>query len=364
MFVLFFNNYERVIFMKHAAKFIKVIIVLLLVLGGVSTYYYLHRGEVSTDNAAIDGRTVVISPKVPGYVKTLHIQDNQEVKAGDVLLEIDPTDYITKRDRAKAALAAAQAAASASRSNLATTSVAAPSNANAAQAQVASAEATWEKNLADRQRIESLFNADACSRQQLDQAVATEKSARATLEQMKAALQSVSTAPSAIAAVKNTSEQLEAQVKQAEVDLQQAENDLANTKVIAPIDGRITKRSVELGNFVQTGQQLGSLVGTDLWVIANFKETQLEHMRPGQTVDIRIDAFPNVILHGKIDSQQAGTGSHFSLFPAENATGNFVKTVQRVPVKIVFDNRLDETLQLGPGMSVVPIVYTEGKGSK
>ncbi|MCE5286871.1 MAG: HlyD family secretion protein [Pelosinus sp.] len=350
--------------MKNAAKFIKVIIVLLLVLGGGSTYYYLHRGEVSTDNAAIDGCTVVISSKVPGYVKTLHIQDNQEVKAGDILLEIDPADYITKRDRAKAALAAAQAAASASRSNLATTSVSAPFSANAAQAQVASAEATWEKTSADRQRMESLFSADACSRQQLDQAVATEKSARATLEQMKATLQSVSTAPSAIASVKSTSEQLEAQVKQAEVDLQQAENDLANTKIIAPIDGRITKRSVDLGNFVQTGQQLSSLVGTDLWVIANFKETQLEHMHPGQTVDIRIDAFPNVILHGKIDSRQAGTGSHFSLFPAENATGNFVKTVQRIPVKITFDSRPDGNLQLGPGMSVVPIVYTEGRGSK
>ena len=142
----------------------------------------------------------------------------------------------------------------------------------------------------------------------------------------------------------------------------QAETDLANTKIIAPIDGRITKRSVEIGNYVQAGQQLGSQAGTELWVVANFKETQLERMRPGQTVDVRIDAFPNVKLRGKVDSFQAGTGSRFSLFPAENATGNFVKIVQRVPVKIVFDNPPDDTLHLGPGMSVVPTVYTESAG--
>lgn len=350
--------------MKITKNFIKIVIIFLLILAGGSTYYYFHRNEVSTDNAVIDGRTVVISPKVQGYVKSLYIKDNQEVKAGDVLLEIDPTDYIIRRDQAKAALAAAQAAANASQSNLETTSISAPANIDAAEAQVASAEATWEKSFADKQRMESLFSAGACSQQQLDQAIATEKSAHSVLEQMRATLHSANTAPSVVAAAKNTSDQLQAQVKQAEVALAQAENDLANTKITAPIDGHITKRSVEIGNYVQTGQQLGSLVGTDLWVIANFKETQLEHMHPGQAVDIKIDAFPNVILHGKVDSQQSGTGAHFSLFPAENATGNFVKTVQRVPVKIVFDSSLDKTLQLGPGMSVVPTVYTDGRGAK
>lgn len=348
--------------MKLTAKFVKIFIVLLLILGGTGTYYYLQRGEISTDNAEIDGRTVVLSPKVQGYVKSLHMQDNQLVKAGEVLLEIDSTDYIIRRDRAKATLAAAQAAANASHSNLETTTVSAPSTIDGAQAQVASAEATWEKTLSDRQRMESLFNAGACSAQQLDQAIATEKSSRSTLDKMRADLRSANTAPSVIAAAKDTSEQLQAQVKQAEVDLAQAENDLANTKIIAPIDGRITKRSVEIGNYVQAGQQLSSLVGTELWIIANFKETQLEHLQPGQAVDIRIDAFPNVKLSGKIDSMQAGTGGHFSLFPAENATGNFVKIVQRVPVKIVFDSLPDESIHLGPGMSVVPTVHTVGAG--
>ncbi|MBP2626611.1 MAG: secretion protein HlyD family protein [Firmicutes bacterium] len=350
--------------MKITAKFIKIFIVFLFILGGVGTYYYLQRGEISTDNAAIDGRTVVISPKVQGYVKNLHMQDNQLVKAGEVLLEIDPTDYLIRRDRAKATLAAAQAAANASHRNLETTAVSAPSTIDGAQAQVASAKATWEKSLSDMQRMESLFNAGACSEQQLDQAIATERSSRSTLNKMRADLRSANTATSVIAAAKDTSEQLQAQVKQAEVDLVQAENDLANTKIIAPIDGRITKRSVEIGNYVQAGQQLSSLVGTELWIIANFKETQLEHLQPGQAVDIRIDAFPNVKLSGKVDSMQAGTGGHFSLFPAENATGNFVKIVQRVPVKIVFDSLPDESIHLGPGMSVTPTVHTVGAGVK
>ena len=348
--------------MKLTSKHIKVIIGLLVAVVGVSAYYYAHRSEVSTDNASIEGRTVVISPKVQGYVKTLNIQDNQLVKAGDVLLEIDSTDYIIRRDRAKATLAAAQAAANASHSNLETTTVSAPSNVDAATAQVASAEATWEKTFNDRQRMESLFSVGACSRQQLDEAIATEKFSRSSLDKMRADLRSASTAPSVIAAAKDTSQQFKAQVNQAEADLVQAENDLANTKIIAPMDGRMTKRSVEIGNYVQAGQQLSSLVGTELWIVANFKETQLANMQPGQVVDIHIDAFPNVKLRGKVDSLQAGTGAHFSLFPAENATGNFVKIVQRVPVKIIFDSIPDVALHLGPGMSVIPTVYTEKAG--
>ncbi|WP_371367727.1 Colistin resistance protein EmrA [Sporomusa rhizae] len=344
--------------MKIPPKFMKLITVLLVVIAGSGGYYFLHRGEVSTDNAAIEGRTVVLSPKVHGYVKTLNIQDNQVVKAGDILMEVDPTDYIIRCARAKAQLAAAKAAASASHNTLETTTVSASSKIDASAAQVASAQATWEKSLADRERMESLFNAGACSRQQLDQAIATEKADRSALDKLEADLRSSKSAPSVIATAKDTGDQLLAQVQQAEAELAQAEADLANTKVIAPMDGRITKRSVETGNYVQEGQQLATLVGTELWVVANFKETQLDHMRPGQAVDISIDAFPSVKLHGRVDSFQAGTGAHFSLFPAENATGNFVKTVQRVPVKIVFDTPPDAALPLGPGMSVIPTVYT------
>jgi membrane fusion protein (multidrug efflux system) len=347
--------------MKFSPKFVKLLIVLLTAVIGGSFYYFFHRSEISTDDAAIEGHIVVLSPKVQGYVKTIHVRDNQLVKAGDVLLEIDQTDYAIRRDRAKAALAAAKAAANASRNNLATTTVSAPSAIDATTAQAASAKATWEKSLADRKRMESLFSVGACSQQQLDQSIATEKSDRSAFDKLQADLRSANTAPSIIAAVKDTSDQLQAQVNQSEADLAQAESDLANTKIIAPINGRITKRSVETGNYVQVGQQLGTLVGTELWVVANFKETQLEHMRPGQPVDIRIDAFPNVKLRGKVDSFQAGTGSRFSLFPAENATGNFVKIVQRVPVKIVFDNLPDNTLHLGLGMSVIPTVHRKAQ---
>lgn len=348
--------------MKLLTKYSKPLILTLLILLGVGSYYYFHRNEISTDSATIDGHTTLISPKVQGYVKTLYMQDNQLVKAGDVLLEIDPTDYLIRRDHAKASLEAAQAAADTSINNRDTTAVAAPASRDAAAAQVAGAEVIWEKSVSDRQRMENLFQAGACSQQQLDQATTTEKSNHSTLEKLRADLHSAATAPTVIAAARNTSEQLQAQVNQAKADLAQAEADLANTKIIAPIDGRITKRSAELGSYVQIGQQMASLVGTELWVVANFKETQLEKIKPGQTVDIHIDAYPNVLLQGKVDSFQSGTGSYFSLFPAENATGNFVKIVQRVPIKIVFDNPPDSQLHLGPGMSVVPTVHIESIG--
>jgi membrane fusion protein, multidrug efflux system len=348
---------------KHKVKIGVGILAVLLIILGAGAYIFLHLGEESTDDAAIDGRLVTLSPKVSGYVKTLNIDDNQRVKAGDVLLEIDPTDYIIRRDKAQAVLSAATAAAEASQSNSETTDISAPSNLAAAQAQVDSAQATWEKALSDLKRMQRLSN-EARSQEQLEQAVATEKAANSNLEDARAKLRSAETAPKAMASAKATHEQLQAQVKQAEADLAQAEDDLANTKLMAPMDGRITKRGVEKGDYVQPGQQLSNLVGTDLWVTANFKETQLEHMKPGQRVTISIDAYPNKTFEGKLDSVQEGTGARFSAFPPENATGNFVKIVQRVPVKIVFDPAPDSSLGIGPGMSVVPTVYTRDPGNK
>ncbi|SHJ17161.1 HlyD family secretion protein [Propionispora hippei] len=350
--------------MKFSPRSIGIGLAALMIFLGAGLYYYFHRCDIATDSATIDGHAVMISPKVQGYVKHVYVQDNQLVKAGEVLLEIDPTDYQIRRDHAKAALAAARAALAAAVHNSETTAISAPANEAATSAQVASAQAVWEKSASDRKRMESLFAAGACSQQQWDQAIATEKADRAALEKLRADLKSASTAPTVIAASRNTIEQLQAQITQAESDLAQAESDVANTKVMAPMDGRVIKSNIELGNYVQTGQQVASLVGTDLWVVANFKETQLEHMQPGQLVDIRIDAYPDVVLKGKVDSFQSGTGSRFSLFPAENATGNFVKIVQRVPVKILFDTPPDVQLHLGPGMSVVPTVHTESMDTK
>jgi membrane fusion protein (multidrug efflux system) len=337
-------------------RIILVLFVLIAVLG-TGLYVFMHRGEESTDDAAIDGRIVTISPKISGYVKTLNIDDNQQVKAGDVLLEIDPTDYINKRDAAAAAMEAALSAAQASQSNRETTDISAPSNLDAAQAQVASAQANWDKAVADLRRMTRLTN-EARSQEQLDAAVAAEKAAKSALEDAQARLRSAETAPKAIAAAAANSAELLAKAKQAQADLAQAEEDLANTKIIAPMDGYITRRGVERGDYVQPGQDLGSLVGTDIWVTANFKETQLDNMHPGDRVTITVDAFPNLALEGKIDSIQDGTGARFSAFPPENATGNFVKIVQRVPVKITFTKPAPDSVILGPGMSVIPTVHT------
>ena len=344
--------------MEKARKLWPVLLLVLVVLTGVGVYLYLHHGEESTDDAAIDGRVVTISPKVPGYVIALNIDDNQLVKEGDVLLEIDPKDYAIRVEKAKAALQAATAAASASVQSFETTSISAPSNLDAARAEVDAAQANWVKADAVLKRMQRLSN-QARSQQELDQAVAAEKSAKSSLEDSQAKLRTAETAPKTIANAEASKDQLEAEVKQAQADLDQAEKDLNDTKIIAPMEGRITRRGVEKGDYVQAGQSLGSLVSTDMWVTANFKETQLEHMKPGQKADIRIDAYPGLKLEAKVDSIQSGTGGRFTAFPPENATGNFVKIVQRVPVKIVFDAKPDPSLALGLGMSVVPTVYTD-----
>lgn len=339
-----------------ASKFIAFIAVVAVLAAGAG-YVYVHRFEESTDDAAISGHTVTLSPKVSGYVTTLNVDDNQQVKAGDVLLEIDPADYITKHDHAQAALDAAKAAALAGQNNADSTNVSAPSNLDAAGAQVAEAQAKWDKAVSDLKRMQRLSN-EARSQEQLDLAISTEKATHSSLDDAQAKLRSAQTAPKTMAQAQNNSDNLAAQVKEAEATLAQTEIDLANTKIIAPIDGRITKRSVERGNYVQPGQALATLVGKDLWVTANFKETQLRDMRPGQPVTIEMDAYPNVTLTGKVDSIQSGTGAYFSAFPPENATGNFVKIVQRVPVKILFDQAPDAVLSIGPGMSVIPTVDT------
>lgn len=214
------------------------------------------------------------------------------------------------------------------------------------------------KAFGDRKRIEVLAASGACSQEEYDHAVVAANSARAVWEASQAEAESANTASDTIAVTENKVTQLEANIKQAETELKQAQQDLENTKITAPADGRITKRSVEVGSYVSRGTQLCSLVTQELWVTANFKESQLRGIRPGDSVDISVDAFPDMHLIGTVDSFQAGTGTYFSLFPVENATGNFVKTTQRVPVKIRLQDLSDkEKALLGPGMSVVPVVH-------
>ncbi len=336
---------------------VKILFIAAIILLGLGIYLFAHRGEESTDDAAIDAHIVTISPKVSGYIKTSYIDDNKQVKTGDLLLEIDPADYLIKRDRAKAALESAQASYKAAKHNLDTVMISAPSSVEEAAAQLNGAKANLSKAESDLKRLQSLSN-QARSREQLDAVIAAEKTARSAFEDAKARLNAAKTAPEAIELAKSNAEAAEGAVKQAKADLEQAEQDVSYTKIVAAQNGRITKRAVEQGDYVQAGQQLGFIVGSEIWVTANFKETQLKNIHAGDGAKIKIDAFPSLILSGKVQSFQAGTGTRFSAFPPENATGNFVKIVQRVPVKIILDSQPAATLPLGPGMSVTPTVYT------
>jgi membrane fusion protein (multidrug efflux system) len=278
-----------------------------ILLGGAGWYYFGGRATETTDDAQVDGNVVAIAPKVVGYVQTLAITDNQRVKAGDLLIRIDPRDYVASRDQAKAGLASAQAQLENAKVNLEMTKVTAPAKLVQAKAQVALATANRDLAAIDNRR-----------QAQVDQA--------------------------------------QAGVQQAQAQLATAELNLSYTEVRAPQDGWVTLRNVQLGSYVQAGQSLFSLVTPDVWITANFKENQIDRMRAGQKVDIRVDAYGDLRLHGHIDSIQLGTGSRFSAFPAENATGNYVKIVQRIPVKIAIDSGLDPTLPLPLGASVDPTV--------
>jgi membrane fusion protein, multidrug efflux system len=302
----------------------------------------------STDDAFIDGYVTLVSPRVPGQITQLLIKDNQEVKAGDVLVEIDPRDYEASLSQAKADLTAASSQANQARAQVKV------SEAKVAQAQAAvtAAEAEAQRANDDLKRYQSV-ESRAVSRSALDLAQAQARSANATLvaaySQTNAAEAEVVLSEAGVATAT-------AAAQQAEAKLQQAGLNLSYTKIIAPMDGRVTARTVQLGNYVQPGQALLALVPRDVWVVANFKETQLTYMKPGQPVELSVDAYPKRKFQGKVDSLQAGTGARFSLLPPENAVGNYIKVVQRVPVKIIFDEELPTNLDIAPGMSVVPIV--------
>ena len=302
----------------------------------------------STDDAFIDGYVTLISPRVAGQVVRLTVTDNQEVKEGDVLVEIDPRDYAASLFQATADLAAANSQANQARAQVNV------SEAKVVQAQsaVTAAEAEAQRANDDLKRYQSV-ESRAVSKSALDLAQAQARSANANLE---AARSQTNAAESDVALAEAGVETGKAVVQQAEAKLQQAELNVSYTKIIAPMDGRVTARTVQMGNYVQPGQALLALVPKDVWVVANFKETQLTHMKPGQPVALRVDAYPKCKFKGKVDSLQAGTGARFSLLPPENAVGTYIKVVQRVPVKIIFDEELPTNLDIAPGMSVVPEV--------
>lgn len=380
-------------------KGIIIAIVVLLVLGGLAFWWHSTYYE-DTDDAQINGHLIQISSRIAGQIIKVNVEENQQVAKGTVIAELDPRDYEVAVENAKAALASAQAAAAAARVNVPITSINTGSNLTsagadvsaatasisqaqsqlaAAHAQVIQAEANNQKAQSDLDRYKPLVAKDVISKQQFDAAVAAADAARATVDsahaneraaadavrvanekaaQAQAQLKYAQTGPQQVAAQNARYQQAEAQVQQAQAQLDQAELNLSYTKIIAPAAGIITRKSVEINQNVSTGQNLLTLVSLeDLWVTANFKETQLEHMGPNQPVDIKVDATGKT-YGGHVTQIGGATGSVLSLFPPENATGNYVKVVQRVPVRIDFNNlnQEDPNHALRPGLSVEPKV--------
>jgi membrane fusion protein (multidrug efflux system) len=387
---------------------------LLVVIGGV-VWWWLAPGRESTDDAQVDSHVTPIAARVGGTVVSVNVVENQTVEAGTVLLEIDPRDYQVAVEKARAELADAKASASAAESDVPITTTTADTNVAsarglvdqahsavaaaereveaararlvAAEARRREAEANAARTSRDVERLRGLLAKDEVSQQQFDTAAAAADAQRAALDtaraqiaeaevgirvaesrqaeatareiQAQAALRRAQTAPEQTAAVRARAEAARARADQAKALLKQAELNLQYAVVKAPAHGVVARRSVNPGQVVMVGQPLLALVQLgDVWITANFKETQLRNMRPGQRATVTVDTYGGRAFSGRVDSIAAATGARFSVLPPENATGNFVKVVQRVPVKIVLDEPQDSEHPLRPGMSVTPTVYT------
>ncbi len=330
---------------------------LLIVVGGgwgLRQWIYFRAHE-TTDNAQVEGHVVPVLPKVGGYVSRVYVEDNQVVGEGDTLVTLDARDYQVKVQQAEADLEAARAAAT--RNGAATAEVAqAAARSAAARASIAAAEAAFERTQRDVERIRRLAEHRVVSRQQLDQAEAAYRAATADLEaarnQASAARAGVS---GASAGVRTAGARLAA--AQAAVDA--ARLQLSYTVISAPAAGRVSKKTVEVGQLVGPSQTLMSLVDEhDVWVVANLKETQLDEVEVGQPVEIDVDAYRGRTFSGHVESIQGATGARFALLPPDNATGNFTKVVQRVPVRVALDRRDPNAPVLRPGMSVEVAIDT------
>ena len=320
-----------------------------------------------TDDAFLDADIVSVAPKVGGQVKQVHVRNNQVVKAGELLVEIDPRDLAVLLEQKRAALKATQASLELLKANfeLRRTQIGtAEATTKQSTAEVAAAEATAQKARADLKRAEELMQNHTISAQEFDSAkmaaAATEANLKAAQERTGSDQSKVTAAKAQLESTRKSLEWGEAQAHQAESDVLAAEQNLSYARVTAPTDGYVTKKAVESGDYVQVGQRLLALVPRNLYVTANLKETQVEHIRPGQPVSITVDSAGSQVFAGHVESIMAGSGARFSLLPPENAVGNYVKVVQRIPVKILFDRPVEAEHVLGPGMSVVPSVKVQG----
>ena len=338
-----------------------VVLALLLFVGLV--YLLDAMTHESTDDAFIAGHIVSIAPRIAGQVINVHVLDNQIIHSNDLLIEIDPADYATALAQKKAAEDSENSSYKAAIAGYELMGVkvkTAEADAQSSQADVASAEATATRAKADFDRAQSLIKDQTISAQEFDLAKATIDKSAADLNsaRQKAAsdVSKVNEAEAQKDAVWAEAGSVLAQAREAGTEADTANLNLSYTKIFAPGDGRVTRKQVEVGDYLQAGQQIMSLVPTNVWVIANFKESQLQKMQSNQPVIVEIDALGGRKFHAHLDSVQAGSGAQFSLLPPENATGNFVKVVQRVPVKIIFDDPLPADHTIGPGLSVTPSV--------
>ncbi len=390
--------------------------VLLVILIGIGVWLWLTGGRESTDDAQTEAHVVQISARVGGTVQAVPVKDNQTVESGAVLVQIDPRDYEIAVQRAEAELADAEASARAAQSNVAVTSTTSSSmvttaqgtvdqsragideaekSIEGAQARLAAArsgvreaEANANRSARDAERLKGLLAKDEVSQQAYESAVASADAQRAAVDaarggvaeaeagvrvaqsklmqsqvaeqQAGASLRTAQTGPQQVAATQARAAAAEAHAQQLRAQLAQARLNLQYATVKAPVKGMVSRKTVEAGQIIQTGQPLMAVIPLDeVWITANFKETQLEHMRPGQRVTVKVDAVGGREFKGTIDSIAAATGARFALLPPENATGNYVKVVQRVPVKILLDPGQDPEHLLRPGLSAEPTVYTK-----
>jgi membrane fusion protein (multidrug efflux system) len=336
---------------------ILIVVGVIAIIGGL-IFWLMTRNQESTDDAYTEGNAVSIAPKVSGYIVDNRINDNVFVHAGDLLLKIDSRDYLVARDQAHANLDAAVAQQTGAEVDLHTTKVRAPANLAQAQAQLAQARANLAQSDNDSKRQHGV-DPRATTQTNVDQSTTAVRSNAANVESAEAQLSVAALVKETIETAEATLKQRKAQVEQARANLAQANLNLSYTDVTAPQDGQITRRNVDLGTFAQAGEQVFYLVTRSVWVVANYKETQLDRMRVGQRVDIRVDAYSALHLTGHVESIQGGSGARFTAFPAENATGNFVKIVRRVPVKILIDHGLENWPFLPLGLSVAPTVYVK-----
>jgi membrane fusion protein (multidrug efflux system) len=341
---------------KKPNKVLPIVLGIILVAGvifGIKEYIYFGK-HVDTDDAQIDGDISPVVARVGGYVDSIYFEENMHVDKDQVLVKIDDRDYKVKVEQAEAAKVGASSNISVGESQIYATTA----NSASAKAQVESAAARLDKTQKDYQRYANLVKDGSITQQQFDQAKADLEVAQATYrasqEQYKAAQEQVGTTKSQLQ-VTHTS------VSQRQVDIDYAKLQLSYTIIKAPSSGIASKKNVQIGQLVQAGQTLFSIVNDNsIYVTANFKETQLDKIRDGQKVDIEVDAYPDLKLHGTVYNFSPATGAKFSLLPPDNATGNFVKVVQRVPVKIKINASKEDLAKLRPGMSVsASVIYKD-----